>query len=65
MTLNDLENAVTGLSPEELARFRAWFIEFDTDAWDRRLVEDVNSGKLDSLAEEAIKAHRAGKTTEL
>ena len=65
MTLNDLENAVTGLSSDELARFRAWFVEFDSDAWDRRLEEDVKSGKLDALAEEALQAHRAGKTTEL
>jgi hypothetical protein len=65
MTLHDLENAVTGLSPDELARFRSWFIDFDAVAWDRRLEEDANSGKLDALADEAIQAHRAGKTTEL
>lgn len=65
MTLNDLENAVTGLSPGELARFRAWFSEFDADAWDRKLEEDVKNGRLDALADEAIRAHRAGKTTEL
>jgi len=58
MTLNDLENAVTGLSTDELVRFRAWFIDFDADAWDRKLEEDV---KLDALADEAIRAHRAGK----
>ena len=61
MTLNDLENAVTGLSTDELVRFRAWFIEFDADAWDRKLEEDVKNGRLDALADEAIRAHRAGK----
>ena len=65
MTLNDLENAVTGLSSDELAHFRAWFIEFDADAWDRQLEEDAKNGRLDALADEAIRAHRAGKTTEL
>ncbi len=30
MTLHDLENAVTGLSPDELARFRSWFIAATT-----------------------------------
>ena len=65
MTLNDLENAVTGLSSDELARFRTWFIEFDADAWDRQLEEDAKNGRLDALADEAIRAHRAGKTTEL
>ena len=61
MTLNDLENAVTGLSTDELVRFRAWFIDFDADAWDRKLEEDVKNGRLDALADEAIRAHRAGK----
>ncbi|MCG8449208.1 MAG: hypothetical protein MI725_06465 [Pirellulales bacterium] len=65
MTLNDLENAVTGLSADELARFRAWFIEFDADVWDRQLEEDVKAGKLDGLADEALRAHQAGKTKKL
>ncbi len=71
MTVRDLENAVTGLSPEELQRFREWFIGFDDslvlacDAWDRQIEEDIRSGKLDVLAESALQAHREGKTREL
>jgi hypothetical protein len=65
MTLNDLENAVAGLSSDELAKFRAWFAEFDALEWDRQFEEDVVAGKLDSLAEEALREHRAGKTREL
>lgn len=65
MTLNDLENAVTSLSADELARFRAWFMEYDAEAWDRQIEDDVKNGKLDALADEALRAHRAGKTTEL
>lgn len=65
MTVRDLENAVTGLSLEELQRFREWFIGFDSDAWDRQIEEDIRSGKLDALAESALQAHREGKTREL
>ena len=65
MTLNDLENAVAGLPTDELAKFRAWFVEFDADAWDRQIEEDVRAGKLDALAEKALADHRAGKTREL
>ena len=65
MTLHDLENAVAGLSPKDLEQFRAWFSEFDSDAWDRQIEDDAATGKLDSLAEKAIKAHRQGKTDEL
>ena len=65
MTLDELENAVAGLSDEDLARFREWFIEFDSAAWDRQLEEDVSAGMLDKLADEAIREHKSGKTSEL
>jgi hypothetical protein len=65
MTLHDIENAIAGLPPDELSKFRAWFIEFDTDAWDRQIEEDIQAGRLDALAEEALQDHREGRTTEL
>ncbi len=65
MSLDELENAVAGLSANELERFRAWFAGFDADAWDRQLEKDVADGKLDALADQALHEHREGKTTEL
>ena len=65
MTLHDIESAVARLAPDELAKFRAWFVEFDSDAWDRQIEEDANAGRLDALAEEVLEDHRAGRTTEL
>jgi hypothetical protein len=65
MTLHDLENAVAGLRPDELAKFRAWFVEFDADAWDRQIEQDVAAGRLDAMAEEALEDYRAGRTTGL
>ena len=59
MTLNDLENAVAGLSSDDLAKFRTWFAEFDALEWDRQFEEDVRAGKLDLLAEEALREQRA------
>ena len=60
-----IEHDVRALSPEELAQFRAWFLEFDWAAWDRQLDADVQAGKLDGLAEKALRDHAAGKTTPL
>jgi hypothetical protein len=65
MTLNDLENAVSGLPPDELAKFRAWFVEFDAEAWDRQIEEDILAGKLDAMAERALRQRQTGKTREL
>jgi hypothetical protein len=64
-TLNEIERAVQGLSPKQLAQFRAWFAEFDWAAWDRKLEDDVSAGRLDSLAEEALANFRAGRTSPL
>jgi hypothetical protein len=38
------------------------FFEFDAQAWDRQIEEDVREGRLDKLADEALAAHRAGKS---
>ena len=32
------------------------------DAWDREIERDAAAGKLDQLAEDALREHRAGKT---
>jgi hypothetical protein len=60
-----IEQDVRALSLEELTQFRAWFLEFDWAAWDRQLESDVQSGKLDDLADRALRDHAAGKSTSL
>jgi hypothetical protein len=59
-----IEKRVSGLSAEELAEFRQWFAEFDAAAWDRQIERDVKAGKLDELADQALRQHAAGKSTE-
>jgi len=63
--VKDLEQQVQALSPEELAQFREWFLEFDWAVWDRELERDVRAGKLDAMAEKAIQDYEAGKTKPL
>jgi len=63
--VKDLEQQVQALSPEELAQFREWFLEFDWAVWDRELERDVRAGKLDAMAEKAIQDFKAGKTKPL
>jgi hypothetical protein len=63
--VQDLERRVKELSPEELVQFRHWFADFDAQAWDPQFEADVETGKLDVLAEKALRAHAAGQTTKL
>jgi hypothetical protein len=57
-----IESEIQGLSADELAEFRKWFLAFDWAAWDRQIEQDVQAGKLDALADEALREHAAGKT---
>jgi len=60
-----IEQDIQALSPEELAQFRVWFLEYDWAAWDRQVERDIQAGRLDDLAEKALRDHAAGKTTPL
>ncbi len=60
-----LENEVQQLNPDELAAFRDWFRRYDSDEWDKEIQRDVSAGRLDKLAEEAVAAHKAGRTIEI
>ena len=53
MTIIELEQAVTQLSPKELSRFRAWFEEYYAQLWDKQIEADAKSGRLDRLVVEA------------
>lgn len=63
--VEDLERQVRQLSSEELAEFRHWFAEFDAHLWDRQFEADVQAGKLDAMAERALRAHAAGQSSKL
>jgi len=63
--IEDIERRIKDLSPDELASFRKWFLEFDNDLWDRQIESDAVAGRLDALADEALREHQNGETTEL
>lgn len=62
--IEDIEKAVEQLTPAELARFRAWFEEFDARLFDARIERDAKAGKLDKHLAEARANHRTGRREE-
>ncbi len=64
-TLQDIEEAVTHLPSPELGRFRAWFAQYDAEAWYREFEEDAKSGALDRRAERALKDLAEGRCSTL
>jgi hypothetical protein len=65
VSVKELEKAVTDLPADKLAEFRAWFESFDATQWDKQIEEDARSGKLDQVAEKAIKDYGKGKAKPL
>jgi hypothetical protein len=64
-SVEQITGAVKRLPKKDLERFRKWFADYDAAVWDRQLELDTAAGRLDALAREALRDHRAGRTREL
>ena len=63
--IDDIKEAVMRLAPGELAQFRAWFEAFEEARFDRKIERDAQAGKLDGLAEEALRDFHQGRAREI
>ena len=61
MSITEIKDAVMRLSPDELREFVEWIDELQDIQWDKQIAEDLRSGKLDSLIEEAKTEFKEGK----
>lgn len=64
-TVQEIEKAIARLPENDLTALREWFDEFEAKMWDNQFEEDVKSGKLEKLANQAIDDFRAGECKEL
>lgn len=64
-SVNEIETAVSKLSRQELLAFRDWFSKFDAAAWDKQFEADAAAGRLDALADEAVRDLREGRCRDL
>ena len=58
--VEEIEDAISRLSPEEYQSLAAWFLEREQSKWDQQMDRDSSSGKLDFLFEEADEEGRQG-----
>jgi len=63
--LEEIEQAIAKLPPQEMAAFRNWYENFTAKLWDNQIEQDVEEGKLDDFARRALEDHKAGRTKEL
>lgn len=64
-TVQEIEEAISQLSEIDRARLRDWLENLDLDEWDKQIADDEAAGRLDALADEALKDVREGRCTEL
>ena len=54
LTIEQIENAILQLPPNQIGELLEWFLNLDYTRWDVQLEKDIAEGKLDALAAEAI-----------
>jgi len=63
--VEELEVRIKALSPHEFQELRAWLAEFDAEVWDRQFRADAVAGRLDAIADQALKDFSEGRSTDL
>lgn len=65
LTIEQIEAAILELPPDKFHQLLEWFSELDYRRWDEQLEQDIASGKLEDLAQEAIADFEAGRYREI
>ena len=63
--VEELEVRIKALSSHEFQELRAWFAAYDAEVWDRQFHADAVAGRLDAVAERALKDFSEGRSTDL
>ena len=60
-----IEARIRDLPPQDFARLREWFQEFENECWDKQIALDFKAGKFNKLIEKAKGEFAQGKVREL
>ncbi len=61
-TVDEIKQAIERLPKEEFWHLSSWVIQRHENEWDRQLERDIQAGRLDRFAQEALQEQREGKT---
>lgn len=63
--LKQIEAAILSLPSAEFEKLKLWFLDLDYERWDEQIEKDIEDGKLEGLAQEAITEFEAGHCREI
>lgn len=63
--LEQIEAAILSLPSNEFEKLRQWFLDLDYERWDEQIEQDIEDGKLEAFAQEAIAEFEAGHCREI
>ena len=58
----EISEEIMRLPQDQLQKFREWYEVFDSEKWDDQIACDASGGKLDEIADRAMKEYKAGKS---
>ena len=64
-TVEEITAAIEQLPASDVARVRAWLVEYAERLWDEQIERDERAGRLDALIDGALEEHGAGRTRPL
>ena len=53
--LMQIEEEIKGLPQKDFSKLREWFLDYEYQRWDKQIEADIGSGKLDNLAQAALR----------
>jgi hypothetical protein len=61
MSVQEIADAITRLSPNDLTELAAWFEEYQEQVWDEQIARDVRAGRFEPLIQRAREQFKAGQ----
>ena len=62
-TIEEIEVAIEQLPRDQLFKLANWISSKFADEWDKQIQEDIEAGRLDQLAQDALSESYAGRIT--
>ncbi len=65
LAVQEIEKEVLTLPKKDYSDFREWFFNHDSEKWDEEIKEDIESGALDLLGQEALSSFNSNLCNEI